>query len=1112
MSNRAGGLILSGSTVRGRVVARYFPRVKERNRSPNAERRICRPLPQALRRPVPSFAAPQPGWRCSATSGLGAAIVAWLVAVLVFGVIRTAEAGPLFVDEFGDASAWTATGSDGVDVRVGTEGGALRVDFDFRRGSGFLVFRREVGVDLPANWAWSFNVRGECPVNNFEFKLIDETGDNVWWVNQRAYEFPRERKMVALKKRHFSFAWGPGGAAKALTKVKAVELAVAAGTGGKGTVWISDLRLEMLPETAPAGPMAVSVTTSQKGQEPPGNLPEDGAVNWRSAKGDAAPAITVDFGGVREFGGVSLEWGEDHAADYDVEVRTGDGEWRLMKAIRKSMGGVDHVPMRECEGRAVRVRITDRPLVNGFHLERMRVRDIAFSAADNDFFRAVAAESPRGRFPRSFLGEQSYWTVFGAAGDEDEALMSEDGAIELGKGGPTIEPFLLMDNRVWSWADVEVSHALPDRALPVPIVQWDTENVALEIMAGAERGTGRIVGVATVKNKRHFPARGFLALTLRPFQAMPATQNLNMEGGVSRIRRVDAVDGAFRVDGRTVAFTEQPWAIGGTPFATGEIVELLDMGEAPEEAAVDDESGFASGAAAFLFDLDAFRSKRIGFVATMRAGEIGTTTLESVDAALQAIRQEWTEALATPVFRLPKGAERYAETFRSTVAYILINRDGPAIQPGSRAYDRTWIRDGALTSTALHYAGHHAEVREFLDWFAPFQYENGKIPCCADERGPDPVPEHDSHGEYIYAVAEYDRFMGDDGFVRAHLPRVAKAVDFIESLRATRMTEPYQDGSGLERAKFGLMPESISHEGYSSKPMHSYWDDFWTLRGLEDAAYLARRAGDAEFEARAAGAAQSMRACLYESMRLAMAVKKIEHVPGCVELGDFDATSTSIGVFPVGELGRIPEPALTNTFDRYARWFDDRAAGRIEWRDYTPYEIRNTTTFLFLGRRDVTHRMMEFFFKDQRPAGWNAWAEVVRNGYRTPGFIGDLPHTWVASDFVKLLRTMFVHERGDGTLVVGMGITREWMESEGGASAEGLPTHFGELGLSFFSRDGARVVQVRGGLRPPTGGVEIALEDLATAAVEADGRRVGLNEAGRLVIPWPVREIVIRRE
>jgi len=45
---------------------------------------------------------------------------------------------------------------------------------------------------------------------------------------------------------------------------------------------------------------------------------------------------------------------------------------------------------------------------------------------------------------------------------------------------------------------------------------------------------------------------------------------------------------------------------------------------------------------------------------------------------------------------------------------------------------------------------------------------------------------------------------------------------------------------------YGLMPESISHEGYSAKPMHSYWDDFFTMKGLKDAAEIQKILGENE--------------------------------------------------------------------------------------------------------------------------------------------------------------------------------------------------------------------------------------------------------------------------
>jgi CheY-specific phosphatase CheX len=156
---------------------------------------------------------------------------------------------------------------------------------------------------------------------------------------------------------------------------------------------------------------------------------------------------------------------------------------------------------------------------------------------------------------------------------------------------------------------------------------------------------------------------------------------------------------------------------------------------------------------------------------------------------------------------------------------MLMNRDGPAIEPGARSYRRSWIRDGAMIGDALLRMGQPEAVREFLEWFAPYQYADGKVPCCVDTRGADPVAEHDSHGELIYAIARYYRTTGDRAFLDRMWPHVAAAVGYMDSLRLTDSA--------------GIMPPSISHEGYSAKPVHSYWDDFFALRGLTDAADLA---------------------------------------------------------------------------------------------------------------------------------------------------------------------------------------------------------------------------------------------------------------------------------
>src|SRR3546814_8327285 len=71
-------------------------------------------------------------------------------------------------------------------------------------------------------------------------------------------------------------------------------------------------------------------------------------------------------------------------------------------------------------------------------------------------------------------------------------------------------------------------------------------------------------------------------------------------------------------------------------------------------------------------------------------------------------------------------------------------------------------------------------------------------------------------------------------------PHVLGAFEYMEKLRLSERTE---ENRALNPAFYGLMPASISHEGYSAKPMHSYWDDFWALRGYKDAVEVTKVLG-----------------------------------------------------------------------------------------------------------------------------------------------------------------------------------------------------------------------------------------------------------------------------
>ena len=517
-------------------------------------------------------------------------------------------------------------------------------------------------------------------------------------------------------------------------------------------------------------------------------------------------------------------------------------------------------------------------------------------------------------------------------------------------------------------------------------------------------------------------------------------------------------------------------AFAACDFDEGNIVDHLRSGNLPVYKSATDQSGLANGVIKYALHLNAGEQTDFHLVVPFYGKNTVGENINSKSVSEESGKANafWKSKVGHIRFNLPESANRIVETYKSNLAYILINRDKAGIQPGSRSYERSWIRDGALTSSALLKSGIVKEVKDFIDWYTSYQYENGKVPCVVDSRGPDPVPENDSHGEMIYLIREYFNFTHDTAFLRSKNEHVLKAVAYIESLIAERSTDHYKNGNDSVRSLYGLVPESISHEGYSAKPMHSYWDDFFTMKGLKDATEIQKILGEKDAYERISKVRDSFKENLYNSLQLAMKTRKIDYLPGCAELGDFDATSTTIALTPCNELLNLPKPQVYNTFNKYYDFFKNRRDGKLNWVNYTPYENRLIGSFILLDQPESAHELIKFFLHDQRPQGWNHWAEVVWKDYRYPGYIGDMPHTWVGSDFINAVRTMFVYENEfDQSLVLASALYQDWIDSPSGMSVENLPTYYGEISYSIKKDTDKYVIKISGEVKLPANGIKI---------------------------------------
>jgi F5/8 type C domain len=915
---------------------------------------------------------------------------------------------------------WQPTASGNAQIVLTTAasaaGPALRMDFDFKGGKGFVVARRAVARTMPAEYAVQFRLRGHGAVNNLELKLIDPSGQNVWRHVLKDQKLPQRWKRFVVQSRDIEFAWGPSSGA-AIAQLGFIEIAIVAGEGGAGSVLIGGL------EVCDLTPLRPPVAHSSSAQ--PGFDAEQGLMGrgWRPRSEDRKPWISVDCTAPRTLGGLIVEWLEKAPANgFRVRASLTGKRWKTVHAAAHAGGKRTYVYLPGLRTRFVRLEI--EPPCAGASL---KLEPFEFSRSIEAFWYAVAAAETRGWHPRWLHREQSEWTPIGTSHGTECALMNTDGMVEVRKASFSLEPMLLVGGRLFTWADVEAKQSLEERWIPVPTSTWEGRDWRLCTTAETT-----VSGTLRVRYRLDNRSQGVMAfrlfVLLRPFQVTPPWQSFRDVGGVSRMQHLIWDAASLRVDDRScIVPTSAPSGFGAMAFDEGPIAASLAGGVLPGRSNVQDAFGFATGAFEFACSVEPQQS--------------GERILECRPAEASAAPNEtvfdWKARIRVEQWSGNGWCTSAVEAALTATSHILVTRSGAALQPGPRRYTRSWIRDGAMMSAALLRMGHAGEVAEFIRWYAPYQRADGFVPCCVDAYGPDWLVEHDSHGELIALCADHYRFTGDKTLLEDTWMFIERAVRCIESLLGDD----------------GLLPISVSHEGYLAQPVHSYWDDFWALRGVRDAADLARVLGRNEAAAQATALAARLERSLFASIESTRARRGLDFIPGSVEWADFDPTATANAIYLFDVPDGLDRAAVERTFDKYLADWRAKRSGEVAAPNYTPYEIRIIGALVRLGRREAALELLRFFLSDRRPPPWNQWPEIAWRDHKAPAHVGDLPHTWIAAEYVLAVRSLFAYEiEARRSLVLAAGLSAEWLEGAG-VEVKAMPTLYGALSYSLRRLD-----------------------------------------------------------
>lgn len=970
----------------------------------------------------------------------------------------------LFASLFDDVSAWQICASGQAEGRVETIKGpdreaGLRLQYDFHGGGGFVVIRRVFPLTLPTTFAWGYQLRGVGPRNHFECKVASPGGFNVWRYLRQDFMMPAEWQPVVMHDRDMIFAWGPNGGG-APSEIEAIEFVIAAGPGGKGYF---DICAAYLHDETLRSPAAITAS-SECLDHSAGNVFSDDEGEWRAEPGDEQPWWSIDFGRDQRFGGLIIHWPADlPPRAFRLDISADGKSWKTLYQAQRAMGMRSHLPTPAAEARYVRLMFENAACAT---LRFIDWQPDAFSQTPNEFIHSVARDYPRGWYPRYWHREQSYWTPVGSPEGKRRALINEEGMVEVDEGGFSFESFLLTGAGLLTWADVKAQVGLAAEGVPLPTVSWNHDDFALEILPWVDGAPDALTLHVRYRLQWHKPqAIKSLAIAIRPFQVNPPWQAFRNLGGVSPLRQITLEKEQVRIDDRIVRSHPLPSHSGAATFEEGGVLAYLSKGLIPPADSVSDASERAS--AVLVWDTPASD--------TVLEVTLSMPYFSQEQPALNATREtmldQWKKTLGAVEWNVPASAANAFDCWRTCAGHILINRDGPAIQPGPRRYTRSWVRDCVIMGAALAKVGLSAPLRVFIEWYSSFQREDGFIPCVVDRDGIDWLVEHDSHGQFLWGMREVYRHQHDAGFLATYLPHARKAAQYLLRIRRERMTDFYR--SDEQRTRFGLLPESASHEGYLAHPVHSYWDDFWGIRGLQACADICEWLGQDAEASHWRTEAAAFEADVLQSLQRVIAEKSLNYVPGSVEWADFDPTATSNAIAMLDFADALPAAPLENMLTSYLDGFHRKHRGEMPWNNYTAYEIRIIGAFVRLGNRDTAQELLEFFLSDRRPCEWNQWPEITWRDPRSPGHLGDIPHTWIAAEYIIALTSMVASERdASQSLVLASGLPWKWIATDEGFSVSHLPTPYGTLDMSLrASEDNTITIEIGGNLTIPAGGL-----------------------------------------
>jgi len=621
------------------------------------------------------------------------------------------------------------------------------------------------------------------------------------------------------------------------------------------------------------------------------------------------------------------------------------------------------------------------------------------------------------------------WTSVGLEDSSREAMIDPVGMLTLRPYGWSVFPYVRLDGRNWFPPRMRegISQELMDGVLPIVLthyrvhasLKWESQAMAVRL-----QGEETLAFTHTLANQgnRHLSLR--FGLALRPYNPLM----------LGHINRIHYHDGLWRINGLDgLLLDEEPDRVvvsdrhHGDPLVRDVLVEGLKnlrsksgiacgLCEWPVELPVGAERHFTS--AALLGDKPEKPS-------ALRKSRLASCLGPAREAALIRLKEVQEEGFC---LRLPD--EKLNRAFGAIKGHLHVFDDGNHFSPGTFLYHQPWFRDSAFIAAAFDHLG----------WFARVENKVGPMLARQDRHGffRSQNGEWDSNGQAMWTLVQHVRRGGSpDILPRIHGP-LMQGARWIARMRRKEGHTP--------SPHYGLLPSGFSAEHFGPND-HYYWDNFWSIAGLESALWSANASGLGQDIVWLQSEIEEYRSDLHASLEFSMRRQENMALP-CSPYRALDTAAIG-NLVSVSPLGILPADSawVKNTCEwllknnlRHGLFFQ-----KIVHTGLNPYLSVQLARVLIALRDPRGHSILQALMNLATPT-WT-WPEAMHP--RTfGGCMGDGDHGWSAAETLQLIRSLVIEDHG-GRLDLLAGAPAAWFQPGLDIEIKNAPTVHGVVQLKI---------------------------------------------------------------